>query len=157
MAGARIEIEVDDATVRDVLAQVQARLEPAGMTTVLDDIGEYLLRSTRERAVLEVDPDGRKWRPLEEGYAHWKAKKRPGAPILVFDFHMLGDQLSHQVDGDTLYVGTNAKYGAVHQFSGDPPRAWLGISRFSGDEDEIRQITLDYLQAAIDGGQTPPA
>lgn len=152
MAGARIEIEVDDAAVMAVLGRAQARLEPAGVETLLDDIGEYLLRSTRERAALEVDPDGRPWRPLEKEYARWKAKQRPGAPILVFDFHMLGDQLSHQVDGDTLYVGTNAKYGAVHQFAGDPPRAWLGISRFSGDEDEIRQITLDYLQAALDDG-----
>jgi phage gpG-like protein len=37
---------------------------------------------------------------------------------LKFDFHMLGDQLAQQVAGDTLLVGTNAKYGAIHQFGG---------------------------------------
>lgn len=26
-----------------------------------------------------------KWRPLSPGYAKWKAKKRPGAPMLVFN------------------------------------------------------------------------
>lgn len=40
-------------------------------------------------------------------------------PKLKFDFHMLGDQFTHQVVGDELLVGTNAKYGAIQHFGGD--------------------------------------
>jgi phage virion morphogenesis protein len=170
MPGARVEIEFDDKAVIDVLTRAEARLAPDGMETMLSYIGEYLLRSTRERAEREVSPSGAAWDPLEPSYAKWKQKKRPGAKILHFDFHMLGDQLSHQVEGDTLYVGTNARYGAIHQFGGTikhaaygrvrdkaiipehetgmPARPWLGVS--DDDADEIKQITLDYLQASFD-------
>ncbi len=114
MAGARIEITKD--TARPALKRAIAQLEGEGRELMLADIGEYLLRSTRERGARQVDPSGAPWRPLSEDYKKWKQKKRPGVPILKFDFHMLGDQLSYQVDSDALYVGTNAPYGAVHQF-----------------------------------------
>lgn len=123
MAGARIEIDVDDAAVTSVLQQAGARLTPSGMHTLLSDIGEYLVRSTRERAEAELSPDGVTWQALSPAYAHWKERKRPGAKILHFDFHMLGDQLSAQVEDDVLRVGTNAPYGAIHQFGGDIKRA----------------------------------
>jgi phage gpG-like protein len=45
-------------------------------------------------------------------------------PILKFDFHMLGDMASWQTDGnDAVLVGTNAPYGAIHQFGGTIQRA----------------------------------
>lgn len=173
MAGARVEIQVDDQAVIAALDRMEAQLQPAGRDLLLADIGEYMVRSTRDRGEREVSPSGIKWDPLDPGYAKWKAKKRPGAKILHFDFHMMGDQLSAQVDGDTLLVGTNAPYGAIHQFGGEikhasygrvsdhaiipehevtmPARPWLGVS--AEDADEIKQLTLDHLQAALAGGE----
>lgn len=119
MAGARIEIDLDTATASAALDYVGARLSPQGARLLLDDIGEYLLRSTRDRAAQELAPDGSHWRALEPNYAKWKSGKRPGVPILKFDNHMIGDQFTHQVEGDTLLVGTNAPYGAAHQFGAD--------------------------------------
>lgn len=119
MAGARIEVEVDAATATAALDYVSVKLSPEGRTLLLSDIGEYLLRSTRDRAAQELSPDGEHWRALEPNYAKWKSGKRPGVPILEFDNHMIGDQLSRQVEGDTLLVGTNAPYGAAHQFGAD--------------------------------------
>jgi len=113
---ARVEITQDTAS--PALKQLLGRLRGDDRDLMLAQMGEYLLRSTRERAAREEDPNGRKWRPLEPAYARWKAKKRPGVPILKFDFHMLGDQLSYQVDGEGLLLGTNAPYGAIHQFGG---------------------------------------
>lgn len=171
MAGARVEIQVDDEAVLAALGRVQAKLSPGGQTLLLEDIGEYMLRSTRDRGEREVSPSGIAWDPLDPSYARRKEKARPGAKILHFDFHMMGDQLSAQVEGDTLLVGTNAKYGAIHQFGGEikhasygrvrdhaiipdhvvtmPARPWLGVS--AEDADEIKQLTLDHLQAALDG------
>lgn len=114
MAGARIEITKD--TARPALRRLIAQLQGEGRATMLADMGEYLLRSTRERAAKQVDPSGTPWQPLSPKYKRWKDKKRPGVPILKFDFHMLGDQLSYQVQEDALLVGTNAPYGAAHQF-----------------------------------------
>lgn len=117
---ARVEITTD--TVSPALNRLLHKLQGDGRELMLNDMGEYLLRSTRERAIREVDPNGTKWRALSPGYAKWKAKKRPGRPILKFDFHMLGDQLSYQVDASGLMVGTAAPYGAIHQFGGTVQR-----------------------------------
>lgn len=121
MAGARVEITRNTASPK--LKRLAARLHGEGRQLLFADMGEYLLRSTRERAAKEIDPDGNKWRALSPGYAKWKAKKRPGVPILKFDFHMLGDQLSYEAGQDELLVGTNAPYGAIHQFGGTVHRA----------------------------------
>ena len=121
MAGARVEITRNTASPK--LKRLAARLHGEGRQLLFADMGEYLLRSTRERAAKQIDPDGNKWRALSPGYAKWKAKKRPGVPVLKFDFHMLGDQLSYEAGQDELLVGTNAPYGAIHQFGGTVHRA----------------------------------
>lgn len=111
---ARVEITKD--TAGPALRSAAKGLRNDALQPMLEDIGEYLLRSTRDRAARQVSPDGAPWAPLSPGYRRQKERKRPGVPMLRFDFHMLGDQLAHQVVGDTLLVGTNAPYGAVHQF-----------------------------------------
>ncbi|HCT25284.1 MAG TPA: phage virion morphogenesis protein [Stenotrophomonas sp.] len=116
MMAARVEITKD--TAGPALRNAAKGLRNDALQPMLDDIGEYLLRSTRDRAARQVSPDGAPWAPLSPSYRRYKERKRPGVPMLRFDFHMLGDQLAHQVVGDTLLVGTNAPYGAIHQFGG---------------------------------------
>jgi len=155
MAGARITIEADLKGASNALEALADQLDGDGRRRLLQDIGEYELGATRERASREVDPDGHTWRALEPAYKRWKARKRPAAPILKFDFHMLGDQLAWQIDGDDVLVGTNAVYGALHQFGGRkgmppgaaavPARPWLGIS--DEDAEEILAITVAHLEA----------
>lgn len=157
MAGARIELEIDSKAAQTALGQAVQAMGAEGMAPLLSKIGEYLLRSTRDRGDDEVDPDGRRWRALEPSYARWKAKKRPGVPILKFDHHMLGDQLSWQLEGDTaVLVGTSAIYGAIHQFGSRDPkrpmpaRPWLGVS--DQDEVDIVELTLEHLRTALGSG-----
>jgi phage virion morphogenesis protein len=131
---ARVEITKDTAS--PALRNAAKGLHNEALQPLLEDIGEYLLRSTRDRAARQVSPDGAPWAPLSPGYRRQKERKRPGVPMLRFDFHMLGDQLAHQVVGDTLLVGTNAPYGAVHQFGGTinrPARSTQVYFRQGGD------------------------
>lgn len=131
---ARIEIVAD--TVSAALQKARDALQGDGQRLMLDEIGEYLLRSTRARAALQKAPDGTAWDTLSPRYKRFKNKKRAGKHMLRFDFHMLGDQFSHQVSGDTLLVGTNAKYGAIHHFGGDierPSRTAEVFFRRDGD------------------------
>jgi phage virion morphogenesis protein len=116
MAGARVEITAD--TLTPALRRAGEQLGARGLELLLRDIGEELLNSTRDRAQQQVDPAGRRWAALSPGYKRWKDGKRPGLPILKFDNHLLGDQLSYQVGGNMVLVGTNAPYGAAHQFGG---------------------------------------
>jgi phage virion morphogenesis protein len=115
VAGARIEVDISAPS----LARAARELSSADRRKLLEDIGEYLLRSTRDRAAREIDPDGTPWRALSPRYKRFKDKKRPGLPKLKFDHHMLGDRLASQVEGDAVLVGTSAKYGALHQFGGE--------------------------------------
>ncbi|GGK08642.1 phage virion morphogenesis protein [Luteimonas terricola] len=135
MAGARIEITVD--SVGPALARAAEQLGGDGLRLMLEDIGEYLLRSTRERSLREVAPDGTPWPALQPAYQRRKEKRKPGKAMLHFDEHMLGDQLSWQVLGETLYVGTNAVYGAVHHFG---LRPWLGLS--DDDHEKVEEISF---------------
>lgn len=117
MAGAHITLEIRSDDVGAALQRLLG-FSDNGLDQALGEIGEYLQRSTRDRAEQQIDPSGTPWAALSPRYQKWKDKKRPGVPKLKFDFHMLGDQFSHQVLNHELFVGTNAKYGAIHQFGG---------------------------------------
>lgn len=156
MAGAKVEIQVDDAQVKAALVRAEQGLAPDGFKSLLGRIGEHLLRTTRERAATETGPDGEAWPALSPRYERRKVKVKPGLPMLKFDNHMLGNMLDYQIGDDgALYVGTNAPYGATHQFGRDaiPARPWLGVS--PEDSDWIKQTTLDYLRSILDGGEAP--
>lgn len=114
MAGARIEITKNTAS--PALKNAIREMQGEGRVAMLEDMGELLVMTTRERQEREVSPDGTTWRALSPAYKRYKQKKRPGVKILKFDFHMMGDEFSFQTDAEALYVGTNVPYGAVHQF-----------------------------------------
>lgn len=148
MAGARIELELDDRPVQEALE----RLLEAGedLSPALQDIGEYLQLSHDDRFRDQVDPDGTPWAPLSPRYR--RRKRRNADKILVLD-GFLRDLLRYQEDGQTLEFGTDRPYGATHQF-GDPDRniparPFLGIS--DDDEIEILAILRDHLAEAVDG------
>ncbi len=156
MAG--VTITVDDADVRGLLDRI-AEFGERGLREALVDIGAHLWRATRDRAVAEVAPDGTPWHALSPGYAARKAKRRAGVGMLTWDWHMLGDRLTYQVEDDAMELGTSAKYGAIHQFGGKPDmapgpaaipaRPWLGLS--DQDEREVIEILREHLDAAIGG------
>lgn len=160
---ARIEITRDTATPaikRALFATSRQQRMFSAVQLMLEDIGEYLLRSTRERQEQEISPTGEPWVPLSPKYAKWKARKRPGVKMLKFDWHMMGDQFAYQVQDDELFVGTNAIYGRIHQFGGEskspetgetiyvPPRPWLGLS--TEDRAEVIAIAHDHLSGLFD-------
>jgi phage virion morphogenesis protein len=149
MAGVTVTIEIDDYAAQALLT----RLQRFGDDRLLDfyrDVGPQMVRSTRERGKAQVTPTGRAWEPLSPAYAKYKAKKRPGVPILEFDFHMLGDMLSYQASEAELLWGTNAAWGATHQFGRDgiPAREWLGLS--ADDRNYLLEALAEHLEAAAD-------
>lgn len=148
MAGARIELDIDDRPVQAALE----RLLEAGrdLSPALQDIGEYLQLAHDDRFREEVAPDGTPWAPLSPRYR--RRKRRNADKILMLD-GFLRDLLRYREDGQTLEFGTARPYGATHQF-GDPDRniparPFLGIS--DDDEIEILAILRDHLAEAVDG------
>lgn len=152
MTGNSVTIDLDTRALQAPFARFLAVASGTARSDLLADIGEAMLNSTRDRAAEQKGPDGTPWVPLSPRYAKRKAKQRPGRPILEFDRHLLGDMLSWQPDGeDAVLVGTNAIYGATHQFGrgGIPPRPFLGIS--ADDEGELLAIVSEHLRAALAG------
>lgn len=155
MAGARIEITVSVQAASDALGGIETALGPEGLPPLLADIGEYLMRSTRDRADAEESPDGIPWAPLSPRYKRRKERLRPGIGMLHFDNHMLGDRFTYQVASPFLYVGTSVPYGARQQWGGGgiEPREWLGLS--ADDEAEIPLIVKDHLGLPLGDAQKP--
>lgn len=153
MAGAMLDVTVDDSLVGKALEELARRL--GDLTTPFNDIGEYLHQSTDDRFSKKVAPDGSPWAPLSA--VTLARKKGPG---ILREKGTLQDTLRKQVTSTELAFGTDRPYGAVHQFGqkkgasgsakgrpipwGDiPDRPYLGLS--AEDEIEVLFIIREYL------------
>ncbi len=132
------------------------------LTPVFRDIGEYLLRTTKERFRDQEDPTGRPWKSLSDDYR--KGKRRNQDKILTLDGY-LGGTLNYNARPTELALGSPMEYAGSHQFGAEagafgstakgqpipfgdiPERAFLGLS--SSDETEIEQLVADYLAEQV--------
>lgn len=120
MAGTHITAVVDNKE-HSAFLKAQSELDTS---TVLPRIGEYLQQSVEGRFKSQTGPDGTPWTPLQKRYA--KRKKYNKNKVLTLRGYLRGG-IHYQVDGpNTVEVGTDSKYGAIHQFGGEvnmPARA----------------------------------
>ena len=77
-----------------------------------------------------------KWSPLSPPYARWKARVRPGRPILVFDGDLKKEMTTpgqgiYDVWRSGMRVGTDIDYAIYHQNGtpGMPARPLIGNAR----------------------------
>ncbi len=114
MGGVGIELEVNDKEVQQMLGQIAKRIgnpEPA-----LKVIGGII----RTSVVRNFEKGGRpdKW---EKHSKLTEARRGKGAPILIkqgFEGGLMGS-ISVKTEKDSVIVGTNKEYAAVHQFGAD--------------------------------------
>lgn len=167
MAGVTLETSIDDKLVLKAFKALQKAQQ--NTTPVMEAIGKKLVVNVHDRFDAAVDPRGKPWAPLNPGYAAGKK----GAGILR-ESGMRGGlmgSITFVAGPDTVEVGTNKPYGAVHQFGATivpvrgthlrfviggkpvyarsvtiPARPYLGI----GPEDErvIAETVTDALDRA---------
>ena len=157
-----IRITIDDTGVRQGLARLLARGE--NLAPAMDEIGNMLVNSVLSRFQTRNGPDGKPWKPsiraLTEG------------GVTLTDRGHLRDSITHRTGPDSVEVGTNLTYAAIHQFGGTikaktarglkfrigdrwstkqsvdiPARPFLGLD--AGDRDEITEILRDHLAEAL--------
>ncbi len=142
MAGASLDIRVDDADLRRGLRALEAKL--GDLTPFFLDIGEALLNSTRERFRSQTAPDGSPWAALTDDY---RARKKKNASLILTLNGYLRGRLGYQAGKDRLRVGTPMIYGATHQFGRPekniPARPFLGLSE--DDTAMIQDALRDWL------------
>lgn len=140
------------------------------MTPVMQDIGEYMIKATRERFPKGEAPDGSKWaRKSPATLAAYGARKsnRVDARPLYGPTGLLSQQFSYAADPDGVEWGSNRIYAAVMQFGAGkgafgttsrgsaipwgniPARPFIGVS--DEDETQIFSIISEYLQSAAGG------
>ena len=105
-------------------------------TPAFEAMAEYQTKVINKRQFDELgSPETGKWSPLSPLYGRWKARVRPGAPLMVFD----GDLRDDMVNGKGVYyitptsmtVGSDLHYAKYHQKGTPtmPARPLLGTPR----------------------------
>ena len=168
MAGASITFEFRDAQFRAALARLA--LDPARKTGLLRAIGVGLQHATQDRFDTATTPAGSHWQALSPAYA--AVKKGPG---ILREAGMRGGlqgSITFATSDNSVIVGSNKVYAAIHQFGGTirpkaggrlvfrlgartvfarsvtiPPRPYLGFGR----EDEL--AVLDAVDVLLPGGR----
>ena len=170
----RITLELDVAPVLARLDQLLRALGPGGLQAPLAEIGEDLVESTKQRFATSTAPDGSRWAPnsmatimgmlegssgnfRKDGRINNKGATRVANKKPLVASGILQDTIAYQVEGDSLFVGTNRLLGeknpvspAVHQFGSKdgsiPARPFLGA-----DDDDVRamlEVLERYLSAS---------
>jgi phage virion morphogenesis protein len=144
----RIEFDLDSRQVTEALQQLLARID--NVDPALEEIGEYLIFSTKQRFTSKTAPDGSLWpdnSPLTQAL---KGRNDP----LRGESGRLGNEIFYQVQGGELVVGSPMEYAAMQHFGGTrakfphlwgdiPARPFLGVS--DDDEEAVLEVLSSYL------------
>lgn len=154
MAGTSIDlgyIELDQGYA-EVLRALKSLSDLGGdMEAMFADIGEYLLRVTKERFDAEAGPGGAEWQEVAP-----RTRARKQHPKILTESGRLRGSFSYEASEDELVFGTNVIYAAIHQFGGDelgrniPARPYLGFD--DDDAREILAIVSEHIAGAAGGG-----
>ncbi|MDO8778052.1 MAG: phage virion morphogenesis protein [Burkholderiaceae bacterium] len=157
MAGTHLSITVDDAQARAMLA----RLGEPGTQDLMPRLGEYLQASTKNRFKTQTKPDGSEWDALKPSYARRKKYNRD--KVLTLRGYLLRGIRYQVISEDSVAVGTNSKYGAIHQLGGIINktsrqstvryRSQAGKVLFAGKKHAgatVRQVTIPAHQVKIE-------
>jgi phage virion morphogenesis protein len=140
MSDKSIEIEFDNKEVHEKLLDLAKRTE--NLRPLMRNIAGIFAYSTEENFKEEGRPD--KWVDLAESTKKQRTKQRkwPGQILQVSG--QLASSVSTYYDNDSVVIGSNLEYAAIHQLGGQagknksveiPTRAYLNLS-----ENELSEI-----------------
>jgi phage gpG-like protein len=109
VTGTRIETRLDDAAVQAAFRRLIALASDPAPT--LREIGQNLVEMRRARFIRGQGPNRVPWRP--------KQPRRDGKDLPLLVSGRLRDSLAVAVDGNTVLVGTDLPYAAIHEFGGE--------------------------------------
>lgn len=160
-----IRIDFKYQALSQALGIVSSRL--GDMTPIHEDIGEYVIRVTKERFKQGIDPDGNPWTPKKQATIdRYKARGDGDRPDpLIGPSRRLSTEIFKFATADGVEIGSALEYSAVmlggarkgafgrdsrnHPIPwGDiPARVWLGLSE--ADEAAIIDIADEHLEDAF--------
>ena len=141
-----IRIDIDDLEVRQALERLQRRV--GDLTPAMEDIGELLIETTKERFKTSTAPDGGRWAPNKPSTLARKKSNRP----LIGETKSLSTQFSYRAGRASVEIGSPMLYAAIHQLGGQagrgrkvtiPARPFMGLSE--SDKRAVLEIIEDHL------------
>ncbi len=141
MAGATFTL---DLTALGAVTAGLARKMGQDRQALMKTLGAMNVSQVMEKFKTSTGPDGKAW----------EASDREGK-ILV-DTARLRNSIGYEASSDTVLIGTNVEYGAIHQFGGKagrghsvtlPARPYLGTSE--ADLEELQEEAADWLQRGL--------
>lgn len=153
-----IQVEVIDSGIQVALARLQRKM--ANLRPVMQQIGEDVVASTQLRFRDQESPSGQAWKELSDVTKALRRKGNGSGELeILSDNRILKNSLTRAkgaitVTANSVTVGTNVPYAAIHQFGGMagrnrkvsiPARPFLGIS--ADDRQEIITNLSRYFAA----------
>lgn len=136
----------------DRLSKRLDRMAAMELDELMDIVGAEVENQTRRRIESEkTDPEGNEWEDWSPAYG----KTRHSGHSLLEGEGSLLDSMTYELNQDSVVVGTNLIYGAIHQFGGEevgidiPAREYLGLS--VENEDDILAVVDEWLDEQIMG------
>ena len=140
-----ITVEIKDAGASEALARLQVHL--SDLSPVMNEIGMFLVASTKQRFAETVDPTGGKWAALSPvTLRHYERTKQKFGPVL----HKTGDlreSIFHAYDASSVSVGTNLIYAAVQQFGAAQGAFGAAIGKDKKGRDHFHHIPWGNIPA----------
>ena len=162
-----IKHEINLRAAEALFAALDAAL--TDMTPVMNDLGELLTTSTKDRFPTGTAPDGSRWAPKSQTTLNRygaKKSKRVDLRPLFGPTGLLSQQIFHEANATEVNWGSNLIYSAVMQFGAAqgafgsmsngseipwgniPARPFIGVS--AEDETNIIATLEEWLQRAAD-------
>lgn len=145
-SGVIINVVFRDQAARDLLARLKGRM--SNMRPFFASAGEAITEGIMTAFDTSTDPEtGNRWKKVER---KGKRHKPPFKPLILNSILMRSIHPT-RIAADSVTVGTNVVYAALHQY-GRPPiaaRPYMGISAATWRE--IIDTAEDYLAAAERG------
>ncbi len=174
-----IEVKLEDEAIRAAFTRlVQAGIQ---MKPLMQEIGEFLAETTKQRFQTSTAPDGSRWAPnAETTYvdllgrfksSYGKAGKISAAGIrraarkkpLIGETGALSTTINYRAGSDFVEIGSPMEYAAVQQF-GAKARSFTGgktpwgdiparpfLGLSASDRDGLLEIINSYLEGAANG------
>lgn len=164
----RFEIDPDDKSRIDAMFEELIR-RGKDMTPLMQEIGEHLSETTKQRFQSSTSPSGAAWAPNAPAtYLRYLgafkdsfgssgkitksgASRASGKKPLIGETRRLSTEILYSADSDSVEVGSYLAYSAIHQFGGTagrgsqiPARPYIGIS--SEDAEFIEERAGEYLR-----------
>lgn len=131
-----IQLTYDDSQIQSVLRQLKAKM--GDLSEPMNDVGQHMVLSVRDRFATGTDPDGQSWAPRKtstieallnrdkknrkkDGSLSSRGQKFLSSKRLMTDSRALVDSIAHEFDSTSTTIKPGAlPYAAAHQFGGKP-------------------------------------